>query len=64
MKTIIAVKRGNPSSRSIAALVFAAPRKLLPPPNPILPVVLRNFVFGAEDTNLGELQSVDASFMD
>lgn len=32
------------------------------PPSPILPVFLRNFVFGAEDTNFGELQSVDASF--
>jgi hypothetical protein len=32
------------------------------PPSPILPVFLRNFVFGVEDTNFGELQSVDASF--
>jgi hypothetical protein len=32
------------------------------PPNPVLPVFLRNFQFGAENTNFGELQSVDASF--
>jgi hypothetical protein len=32
------------------------------PPNPVLPVFLGNFVFGVEDTNAGELQSVDASF--
>lgn len=32
------------------------------PPSPIVPVFFRNFVFGAEDTNFGKLQSVDASF--
>jgi hypothetical protein len=32
------------------------------PPNPILPVFLRNFVFGAENTNQGELQTVEAGF--
>jgi hypothetical protein len=32
------------------------------PPRPILPVFLRNFVFGAEDTNQGELQTVEAGF--
>jgi hypothetical protein len=32
------------------------------PPSPIPPVFLGNFVFGVEDTNAGELQSVDASF--
>jgi hypothetical protein len=32
------------------------------PPNPILPVFLRNFVFGAENTNQGELQSVETGF--
>jgi hypothetical protein len=32
------------------------------PPSPILPVFLRNFVFGAENTNFGELQSVEAGF--
>ncbi len=33
------------------------------PPSPILPVFLRNFVFGAEDTNQGELQTVEAGFV-
>jgi hypothetical protein len=33
------------------------------PPNPILPVLLTNFVFGAEDTNQGELQTVEATFV-
>jgi hypothetical protein len=32
------------------------------PPNPVLPVFLRNFVFGVENTNFGQLQSVDATF--
>ena len=32
------------------------------PPSPIVPVFFRNFVFGAENTNLNKLQSVDASF--
>jgi hypothetical protein len=32
------------------------------PPSPILPVLLTNFVFGAEDTNQGELQTVEAGF--
>ena len=32
------------------------------PPSPILPVFLRNFVFGAEDTNQGQLQSVETGF--
>jgi hypothetical protein len=32
------------------------------PPNPVLPVFLRNFTFGAEDTNQGELQTVEAGF--
>ena len=32
------------------------------PPNPVLPVFLGNFVFGVEDTNAGELQTVDATF--
>jgi hypothetical protein len=33
------------------------------PPSPILPVFLRAFTFGAEDTNLGKLQSVEAGFV-
>ena len=33
------------------------------PPNPILPVFLGNFVFGVEDTNFGELQTVEATFV-
>jgi hypothetical protein len=33
------------------------------PPNPILPVFLRNFQFGAENTNFGRLTSVEASFV-
>jgi hypothetical protein len=32
------------------------------PPSPVVPVFFRNFRFGAEDTNFGKLQSVDASF--
>ena len=32
------------------------------PPNPVLPVFLGNFLFGVEDTNFGQLQSVDATF--
>jgi len=32
------------------------------PPNPILPVFLRDFRFGAEDTNFGRLVTVAASF--
>ena len=32
------------------------------PPSPIIPVFFRNFTFGAENTNYGKLQSVDASF--
>ena len=32
------------------------------PPNPILPVFLRDFRFGAEDTNFGRLLDVEASF--
>jgi hypothetical protein len=32
------------------------------PPSPILPVFLRNFVFGAENTNQGELQTVETGF--
>jgi hypothetical protein len=32
------------------------------PQSPILPVFLGNFVFGVEETNFGDLQSVDASF--
>jgi len=32
------------------------------PPSPVLPVFLRNFVFGAEDTNQGQLQSVETGF--
>jgi hypothetical protein len=32
------------------------------PPNPVLPVFLGNIVFGVEDTNFGQLQSVDANF--
>lgn len=34
----------------------------LEPPSRIVPVFFRNFVFGAENTNLNKLQSVDASF--
>ena len=33
------------------------------PPNPILPVFLRQFHFGAEDTNFGRLLAVDAGFV-
>jgi hypothetical protein len=33
------------------------------PPSPILPVCLRDFHFGAEDTNFGKLVSVQASFV-
>jgi hypothetical protein len=40
----------------------AAPGAGETPPSPILPVFLRNFHFGAENTNFGKLQSVDASF--
>jgi len=32
------------------------------PPSPVLPVFLRNFVFGAEDTNQGQLQSLETGF--
>jgi hypothetical protein len=32
------------------------------PPSPVVPVFFRNFVVGAENTNLNKLQSVDASF--
>ena len=32
------------------------------PPSPVVPVFFRGFVFGAEDTNFGKLQTVDASF--
>jgi hypothetical protein len=32
------------------------------PPSPIVSVFFRNFRFGAEDTNFGKLQDVDASF--
>jgi len=32
------------------------------PPSPVVPVFFRNFRFGAEDTNFGKLQDVDASF--
>jgi hypothetical protein len=32
------------------------------PPSPVLPVFLRNFVFGAENTNQGELLSVETGF--
>jgi hypothetical protein len=32
------------------------------PPSPVLPVFLRNFVFGAENTNQGQLQSVETGF--
>lgn len=32
------------------------------PPSPIVPVFFRNFRFGAEDTNYGKLQDVNASF--
>jgi hypothetical protein len=32
------------------------------PPSPVVPVFFRNFRFGAEDTNFGKLQEVDASF--
>ena len=32
------------------------------PPSPIVAVFFRNFRFGAEDTNAGKLQAVDASF--
>lgn len=32
------------------------------PPSPVVPVFFRNFVFGAEDTNFGKLQTVDATF--
>jgi hypothetical protein len=32
------------------------------PPSPILPVFLRNFVFGAENTNQGQLVSVETGF--
>jgi len=33
------------------------------PPSPILPVFLREFRFGTEDTNFGRLVSVEASFV-
>lgn len=33
------------------------------PPSPVLPVFLRHFHFGAEDTNFGRLLSVEASFV-
>ena len=33
------------------------------PPNPILPVFLRDFHFGAEDTNVGRLLAVAAGFV-
>ena len=33
------------------------------PPNPILPVLFTNFVFGVENTNFGELQTVEATFL-
>ena len=33
------------------------------PPSPILPVFLRDFRFGAEDTNVGRLVAVTASFV-
>ena len=32
------------------------------PPSPILPVFLRNFVFGVENTNFGEVQTVETGF--
>ena len=32
------------------------------PPSPVVPVFFRNFRFGAEDANVGRLQTVDASF--
>jgi hypothetical protein len=32
------------------------------PPSPVLPVFPRNFVFGAEDTNQGQLVSVETGF--
>jgi hypothetical protein len=32
------------------------------PPSPIVPVFFRSFLFGAEDTNFGKLQTVEASF--
>lgn len=33
------------------------------PPSPVLPVYLRDFHFGSEDTNFGRLQTVEASFV-
>ena len=33
------------------------------PPSPVLPIFLRDFRFGAEDTNVGRLSSVEASFV-
>jgi hypothetical protein len=33
------------------------------PPSPVLPVYLRDFRFGAEDTNFGRLLTVEASFV-
>jgi len=42
--------------------VDVAPGPPQTPPSPILPVFLRNFTFGAEDTNQGQLQSVETGF--
>ena len=46
----------------LVALGHQPPGSLDTPPNPILPVFLRDFRFGAEDPNVGRLLNVEASF--
>ena len=47
----------------LVALSVQPPGPPNTPPSPVLPVFLRAFHFGAEDTNFGRLLSVEASFV-
>jgi len=47
---------------SLTLVSLAVPPSPVVPPSPILPVFLRSFVFGVEDTNYGELQTVEPGF--
>jgi hypothetical protein len=49
-----------PEQQLSFTLVSTGPPQV--PPSPVLPVFLRNFVFGVENTNYGELQTVETGF--
>jgi hypothetical protein len=62
----VGITRGPPQipeqQFSFTLVSVAVPPSPVFPPSPILPVFLRNFIFGVENTNYGELQTVETGF--